>query len=428
MRKRPPSRLTASVQAVRHLSTSIRRMTYATRTLSPEATAIQTNCAATPAANDEFSPIDDDSVKLGTAEQPTVPPTGKQVRELREGRRVTLAELSERTGIAQPSLHRKELGTSTLRPGEFERLAAAIETEAAYKATLEAQSESDQMDDADDAEPEGPPDWRAHLPAELAALMDGDMADAVADVGTKDAGKARRRLMALAKSQELVEQERRKKNVQARALRASRLIAARKLNGWDQEEAARRLGYSNSTQLSLLESGSREAKLDHVIKAADVYHVSADFLLGRLPSEVELDARTVASGRVLEGLQHVADTLMRYVDASDRTTGGPTVETVRNLAMHARAVSSAMARIDGPALDAIKGGSTLAFSVEQLEEVAMEAARGITGYEGEVQRLRDLLRSAPANDPSWAEPTGKKRGGSFSLTPAHSGSYRHTQL
>ncbi|MEJ8811822.1 helix-turn-helix transcriptional regulator [Variovorax ureilyticus] len=259
-------------------------------------------------------------------------------------------------------------------------------------------SQAAHEDDEDDREAIEQTDWRQHLPPELAALMNDGTADAEAVVGTKSAAKARRRLMELVKTQEQIEKAQRKERAQDRALRAARAIAARKLNGWDQEEAARRLGYANSTQLSLLESCSREINLDHVMRFADVYRVSTDFLLGRTPTEVELDARRLAASRVEDGLRHIAGTLMAYIGASDCAIGGPTVETVRALVTHTRAVSSAMARIDGPALDSVKGGTTLAFAIEQLEEAAMDAARAITGYDGEVQRLRDLLRTSASND------------------------------
>lgn len=295
------------------------------------------------------------------------------------------------------------LSASTATPSAVNLRAAANDADGGDA----AQQESQQPDESRDTEREASSNWRVHLPPELAALMDGDTADAATIVGVESADKARRRLFALAKQQELIERDERKKRIQTRALRAARAIAARKLNGWDQEEAARRLGYANSTQLSLLEGGSREINLDHVMRFADLYHVSTDFLLGRTPSEVELDARRLATSRVEDELRRIADSLMTYSSASNRAIGGTTLETVRTLVTHARGVSSAMARVDGPALDSVKGGGTLAFAVEQLEEVAIEATRAITGYDGEVQRLRDLLCTPPANDSNGSNSAGK---------------------
>lgn len=60
---------------------------------------------------------------------------------------------------------------------------------------------------------------------------------------------------------------------------AARIAALRKQNGWSQKQAAQRLGISQAL-LSHYEKGIRECGLDFVIKAAGIFGVSSDYLLG----------------------------------------------------------------------------------------------------------------------------------------------------
>ncbi len=60
------------------------------------------------------------------------------------------------------------------------------------------------------------------------------------------------------------------------------LSLLRKERGISQKEAASELGISQAL-LSHYEKGIRECGLDFVVRAADYYHVSCDYLLGRSP-------------------------------------------------------------------------------------------------------------------------------------------------
>lgn len=60
---------------------------------------------------------------------------------------------------------------------------------------------------------------------------------------------------------------------------AKRMTALRKDHGWSQKKAAEKLGISQAL-LSHYEKGIRECGLNFIIKAANVYSVSADYLLG----------------------------------------------------------------------------------------------------------------------------------------------------
>ena len=77
-----------------------------------------------------------------------------------------------------------------------------------------------------------------------------------------------------------------------------RLILARKLNQLDQSEAAKTLGYSNSSQLSKIEAGQASVSREFIVRAAIAYRASADYLLG-LSNELERDPRTTEQVAVL---------------------------------------------------------------------------------------------------------------------------------
>ena len=62
------------------------------------------------------------------------------------------------------------------------------------------------------------------------------------------------------------------------------LTLLRKERGISQKKAATDLGVSQAL-LSHYEKGIRECGLDFVVRSADYYHVSCDYLLGRTPDK-----------------------------------------------------------------------------------------------------------------------------------------------
>lgn len=63
-------------------------------------------------------------------------------------------------------------------------------------------------------------------------------------------------------------------------MRTDRLRCLREIRGLTQKEAAKRMGISRTTY-SNYESGNREPDIDTLVKIADFYEVSIDFLVGR---------------------------------------------------------------------------------------------------------------------------------------------------
>ena len=73
----------------------------------------------------------------------------------------------------------------------------------------------------------------------------------------------------------------------------AKLRCLRKVQGWTQQELARRLGYASYTYLSEVERGRKEPSLSLVIGVADLFAVTTDQLLRdhlKLDAEDEYDA------------------------------------------------------------------------------------------------------------------------------------------
>ena len=89
---------------------------------------------------------------------------------------------------------------------------------------------------------------------------------------------------------------------------AGMLLQLRQESGVSQRDAAAALGISQSL-LSHYEKGSREPRLDFLIRAASYYHVTTDFLLGCSPER----ARSDRQPDVLSEKNRVLVETMRFI-------------------------------------------------------------------------------------------------------------------
>ena len=85
------------------------------------------------------------------------------------------------------------------------------------------------------------------------------------------------------------------------------LTLLRKELGFSQRRVAGELGVS-SALLSHYEKGIRECGLDFLVRAADYYHVSCDYLLGRT---ADRNGATIAVDEIPEEDPHVKDNLLK---------------------------------------------------------------------------------------------------------------------
>jgi transcriptional regulator with XRE-family HTH domain len=180
--------------------------------------------------------------------------------------------------------------------------------------------------------------------------------------------------------------ERSQANALLRRITARRMFEAREISGLRQVDAARALGYANSTQLSLVEQGRRLPPHQILAKASDVYAVSIDYLLGRVdnPERDELSAGRNAA------LRHAATLIDRHAESVTLlvsrylTTGAPAALAAGNL-LH-RIVKAVKAiegfrQLNHEGFDDLRGGATLVHALSLLKDSADEARKFAIGGE-----------------------------------------------
>lgn len=152
-----------------------------------------------------------------------------------------------------------------------------------------------------------------------------------------------------------------------------RLIMARVMNGMTAVEAAEKLGYRNSTQISQIEAGERKLPNDYqfLLKMSQVYSVSVDFLLGisPYPERDAIASEHFAIMRGFEELQKMQAATMTTAFVKYAQMGRPSTadldavcEAVESLA---QAVQSM--RDKAPEFDDLRGGSKVLASIEKLK-------------------------------------------------------------
>lgn len=176
-------------------------------------------------------------------------------------------------------------------------------------------------------------------------------------------------------------------NAALRKIVGDRMVESRKINGWDQTEAAEKFGYKNSTQLSLIEQGKRLPPHEVLIKASEIYGVSVDFLLG-LSDEPERDPKAAerqAAMRHVHALvsgtsETLVGLLLQYL-----AHGVPSVKTAETLLNRAQDLADAVnrARAMNQKLfdEKIKGGSTMLKLATQTTEACAAARDMLTRHE-----------------------------------------------
>ncbi len=188
-----------------------------------------------------------------------------------------------------------------------------------------------------------------------------------------------------------------------RAVRSHRLSAARKRMGFDQTAGAFRMGFTSSTQLSLLETGARPVNIQHIVAASRAYDVTADWLLG-LNDEFEKASQeeriTSALGELMRKLaREAAGALVRH----DKLLGGPSCATVRELVLRGQAVLDAMERLDRESFDEVKGGATLERVAGEFATVLFRTKKAVLMHEAANERMFAQIEQADVVGASAAQ-------------------------
>lgn len=159
-------------------------------------------------------------------------------------------------------------------------------------------------------------------------------------------------------------------------LMRERLIVARNLNSLDQKEAAAKLGYKNSSQLSKVESGDAPLPKSLLRKASLAYGVSSDWILG-LSNEPERDPqiagqmavmRAVHAG-VMEHTQNVTAVMLRL--ASDQLPLESQLRLLLDATRRAAQSFEKVCRLNSTFHDDIRGGATLQHDIDEMIEVTV---------------------------------------------------------
>lgn len=176
-------------------------------------------------------------------------------------------------------------------------------------------------------------------------------------------------------------------NAILRKVVGKRFSDARAINGWDQGQAAKMLGYQNSTQLSLIEQGKRLPPHKALLKASEVYGVSLDYLMG-VSDEPERDpkaAERAAGMRSVRALiessaQQQIGLLMQYL-----AQGVPAVNTARVLLARCEAMVNEVnstRKLNAKLFDEkLKNGNKLVRSAEDAAEACVHAREMLARHE-----------------------------------------------
>jgi transcriptional regulator with XRE-family HTH domain len=182
----------------------------------------------------------------------------------------------------------------------------------------------------------------------------------------------------------------------------ARLLLAREQAQLTQAEAAKRLGYAQAVQLSNMENGNRMPPLDVLIRAANLYGTTMDYLCG-LSEDPDRDPAAAAvrhvSGRVHAEVHRLVDVMTRTsVEALRKVL--PAASEGQRLAGMILEVHSALGtfRTRNKRFDGMPGGNTLATKVE----VAADAARAYTVAMNRANRIMQVRLETPNGERAQA--------------------------
>jgi len=191
-------------------------------------------------------------------------------------------------------------------------------------------------------------------------------------------------------------------NDRLRSIMAPRLIVARELAGMHQGEAARRLEYSNATQIAMWEGARRLIPASELIRVAKLYSVSADYLLG-LTNEPDHDPARglrVSTVRTLRGLLDSLATGVVDAVANHARLVGPDAVCARNVLASGQALVDALGVLmRQPEFEEVQGGATVARTAMEFEARLHEVRRAVENFDRVDLEIREMVGSvAAAND------------------------------
>lgn len=188
----------------------------------------------------------------------------------------------------------------------------------------------------------------------------------------------------------------------ARNVVGPRLRAARETSGLQQADAARRLGYTTSGQLSQHEQGKRLMPIPELIRAAEVYGTTVDYILG-ITAEDDRDPTRSLRAATVRGLRGMLDGLATgLVDAIGNHARfvGPNAVCARSVVSSGQALLDALAvLLRQPEFDEMKGGAAVARTASEFEARLHDVRHAIEKFDRLDLDLRERIANAvAAND------------------------------
>lgn len=199
-----------------------------------------------------------------------------------------------------------------------------------------------------------------------------------------------------------------------RKITSARLLAAREMNGMSQTQAAKKLGYRNSTQLSQWEQGKRQAPVGHILKASGVYRVSLDYLFGAC-DEPDRSPDYLMAGRVMETVGDVMEEHIRQVATlmvASMKAESPSLRAVEILAHAGDEFASAvdsMIRANRDVFDDMAGGARVERLLGEFTD-AIAHARGVINRQAAANKsirkkvADSRMTSKPASEDLFSNP------------------------
>lgn len=187
-----------------------------------------------------------------------------------------------------------------------------------------------------------------------------------------------------------------------------RLFRARELSGYSQTEAATALGYRTPAQVNLWEMGRRLAPIFEIIKAANLYGVSIDYLLGET-HEPDRDPSAGTRHAILRGvrgmLSKMAELTVSEIDRHVRLVG-PHAGNTRSLLEGGDALLEAFGafvRHNHGVFVNMRGGARLERLSSEFEAALAEARVAVHLHDAHDADLARALAALSEADPLLAE-------------------------
>ncbi|MGI4779097.1 MAG: helix-turn-helix domain-containing protein [Janthinobacterium lividum] len=187
-----------------------------------------------------------------------------------------------------------------------------------------------------------------------------------------------------------------------------RLVRARALSGFTQTEAATAMGYSTPAQVNLWEMGHRLPPIFELIKAAEIYSVSLDYLIG-VSHEPDRDPSVATRHALLRGvrgmLSQMAELTVGEIDRQVHLIG-PHASNTRALLKSGDGLLEAFGafvRHNHVAFSNMRGGATLQRLSCEFEAALAEARAAIRLHDARGANLVRALAALNDADPLLAE-------------------------